>query len=518
MHRPARAQRRPSPLRGRELLEEAAQVHSLIGCRGAQGFRSTGSPLVGDARMTPPDGNPTTRARGKLIGRWIIVAHMASTVVDVLDVPVGSLFFALCTLMAIAPIRRPWPLAVLSFICGNVPNELPFVFLTIVVVPTAPTLRRRRPRLERLARPWPWPWRRCAGLVVVIGRGLRTGRSVDGALDQALGPGWRRNIDLVSQSANRVASTCRGYGSCSCRGRSGAATSSGWPNISYGDDGPSNWLDVYRHRSHPTEAPTLIHLHGGRFRWGKEEPRGPTPPASPGRPGLDVHQRQLPPQSRHPAPGSRSTSIDVKRVIAWARTAVASTASIPTTIFLAGCSAGAHLTAMAALTAQRPDVPTRLRGRRTRPSPQVLVSPATTEHSTTTRRPSRPLPSPTSGRRAADPRRPRRQRHLHPDQLRRPGARRAPARATSPTRWCSPSSPVASTPSTCSTRSVSRPSSTPSRRSPHGCDPNASFASLAWRWWLCVSWSSSTGRRSARAATPASPHEATSRRGSPHSG
>ncbi|PHG25096.1 hypothetical protein COI43_28495 [Bacillus pseudomycoides] len=36
-------------------------------------------------------------------------------------------------------------------------------------------------------------------------------------------------------------------------------------NISYGNAGVRNLLDVYRHRSHPTGCPTLVHLHGGGY-------------------------------------------------------------------------------------------------------------------------------------------------------------------------------------------------------------------------------------------------------------
>ncbi|WP_412543957.1 alpha/beta hydrolase [Longispora sp. K20-0274] len=41
-------------------------------------------------------------------------------------------------------------------------------------------------------------------------------------------------------------------------------------NISYGDAGRRNLLDVYRHRSRPTGAPVLIHLHGGGYRRGRK--------------------------------------------------------------------------------------------------------------------------------------------------------------------------------------------------------------------------------------------------------
>ena len=41
-------------------------------------------------------------------------------------------------------------------------------------------------------------------------------------------------------------------------------------DLSYGDAGRENWLDLYRHRSHPTGAPTLVYLHGGGYTGGRK--------------------------------------------------------------------------------------------------------------------------------------------------------------------------------------------------------------------------------------------------------
>jgi hypothetical protein len=49
-------------------------------------------------------------------------------------VPIGAICFLWCVVMAIAPIRRPRSLAVFSWICGAIPNELPFVALFVVTV------------------------------------------------------------------------------------------------------------------------------------------------------------------------------------------------------------------------------------------------------------------------------------------------------------------------------------------------------------------------------------------------
>ena len=124
-------------------------------------------------------------------------------------------------------------------------------------------------------------------------------------------------------------------------------------NLAYGPRGKSNLLDVYRHRSRPANVPTLIHLHGGRFRWGRKSREA--------RPLLHRLARQgwtcisanyqLSPT---PAAGFPDHLVDAKRTLAWARTEGRAHGIKPDTIILSGSSAGAHLTAIAALTAGDP--------------------------------------------------------------------------------------------------------------------------------------------------------------------
>ncbi len=124
-------------------------------------------------------------------------------------------------------------------------------------------------------------------------------------------------------------------------------------NLPYGDDGRSNLLDVYRHRSHPAGAPTLIYLHGGGFSWGRKN-REARPLlyhlASQGWTCISANYRLAP----TPADGFPQPLVDVKKVIAWVRAHGREHGAAPDAIFLAGASAGAHLTAMAALTANDP--------------------------------------------------------------------------------------------------------------------------------------------------------------------
>jgi acetyl esterase/lipase len=111
--------------------------------------------------------------------------------------------------------------------------------------------------------------------------------------------------------------------------------------------GKRNLLDIYRHRSHPSGGPTLIHLHGGSFVSGRKN-REARPAiyrlASQGWVCVSANYR-LSPAARFP-----DHLVDVKKVIAWVREHGAEYGADPTRVFVAGSSAGAHFAAMAALT------------------------------------------------------------------------------------------------------------------------------------------------------------------------
>jgi len=123
-------------------------------------------------------------------------------------------------------------------------------------------------------------------------------------------------------------------------------------NLSYGDAGKLNSLDVYRRAlDAPDRAPILIHLHGGGFRGGRKsfESR----PlllrfAGLGWVCISANYR-LRPAARFP-----DFVVDAKRVIAWARAHAAEYGGDPERVVIAGSSAGAHLAATAALTANDP--------------------------------------------------------------------------------------------------------------------------------------------------------------------
>ncbi len=123
-------------------------------------------------------------------------------------------------------------------------------------------------------------------------------------------------------------------------------------NIAYGPAGKANRLDVYRPRGEAT-GPTLIYLHGGRFRMGDKQRESQLMKYRLARQGWVVISAnyRLNPEGKFP-----DFLIDLKRVVAWARSDGLAFGVDPERILLAGSSAGAHISAMAALTPNRPDL------------------------------------------------------------------------------------------------------------------------------------------------------------------
>ena len=365
--------------------------------------------------------------------------------------------------MAVAPIRRPRRLAVISWI-SSCPQR--------AAVPVPLHRRRvqcagRRRRRARLVRAWislVLALLTAAGLVVVARRALRRGRP------------WPRRWRTVSAPAGAARPTP------SCPPAA--------PAPAVGED-PVLPVDVratrrrargeppLRRRRHeqparrlppsfPSDRGADAHLPPRRrVQVGPQEPRGAPAHPSPGQPGLDLHQRQLPPL---PDAGGRLPRTPRRRQ--------------------AGHRLGPHPRARAR---RRPRhhlpggqlgrcSPHR-DGRADANDPTFQPGFEAVDTSITAGIGLYGYYGALGGRAAADDaarlrrtgrttvvRRPRRERHLHP-RRRRPRPRRE-LRACPPTRSCTPSSPAPSTPSTSSTRSASRRSSTPSRPSRPGSAVN----------------------------------------------
>ncbi|MBA9006308.1 alpha/beta hydrolase [Thermomonospora cellulosilytica] len=254
-------------------------------------------------------------------------------------------FVVLGTLFALAPVRRPRPLADVSYHLGLVVNELPFTAFLWLLIWTSVAFAQ-----SDIAAPGGWATLGLAvvtasGLAVVAWRGLRDRASVERAMAEGLGAGWRTAIDAdLAARPRRRAPLARVVLWPFVRRRRDVERV---PNVRYGDAGRRNLLDVYRHRSRPTGAPVLIHMHGGGYSRGRKNSQS-LPLlyrlASHGWVCVSANYR-LRPDVQHP-----EHLIDLKKVIAWVREHAHEYGADPATLFVAGSSAGGHMAALAALT------------------------------------------------------------------------------------------------------------------------------------------------------------------------
>ncbi len=117
-------------------------------------------------------------------------------------------------------------------------------------------------------------------------------------------------------------------------------------------DGFKLKLDVYRHRSRPKNAPILLQIHGGAWVLGSKNEQGiplMLQPASRGWVCVAINYR-LSPRATFPA-----QLVDVKRAIAWIRRHADEYGANPDFLVVTGGSAGGHLCALTALTANDPE-------------------------------------------------------------------------------------------------------------------------------------------------------------------
>ncbi len=124
-------------------------------------------------------------------------------------------------------------------------------------------------------------------------------------------------------------------------------------NVSYGERGRRNRLDVWRSPETPLDgsAPVLLQIHGGAWMIGNKEEQGQP---------LMSHLTErgwvcvainygLSPRATWP-----DHIVDVKRAIAWIKQNISSYGGDPNFIAVTGGSAGGHLSSLAALTANDP--------------------------------------------------------------------------------------------------------------------------------------------------------------------
>ena len=266
--------------------------------------------------------------------------------------PVGFLItaglVALGMAAALWPPFRSWPVGLATWVVSAIPNESPFLALYWMLAATLLAVSQ-----GDLHGPPAWVALGLAavtfvGTPVLVRRSLRAAPAIEQAFDRGLGPDWRlagavesiaRNLPWGRILFAPVPLFHRGVTRRS--------------NLSYGDAGRRNRLDLYRRRDGGSGGPVLIHLHGGGFSF------------APGRRSFYARRMlfrlagqgwvcisatyRLQPASTFP-----DELIDVKKVIAWARAWTGEHGGDPDRIVLAGSSYGARLATLAGFTTNDP--------------------------------------------------------------------------------------------------------------------------------------------------------------------
>jgi acetyl esterase/lipase len=263
-------------------------------------------------------------------------------------VPIGYVvavgLAAWCTLLAVAPLRRPRALGLMSWRFGLLVSEQPFLAFYWLVASTA--LAAAQGDLDS---PGGWAALGLAGLttvglVVIARRAWRTGPVAERALADA---GVTADAGIDARLGRRLPYARILLAPFHVRRGDVERVA----NVSYGDAGERNLLDVYRHRSRPSGCPTLVYLHGGGFRGGRKS-REARPLlyrlASRGWVCISANYR-LRPEATFP-----DHLVDAKKVIAWVRQHGPAYGADPAAVVVAGSSAGGNLAALAALTPNDP--------------------------------------------------------------------------------------------------------------------------------------------------------------------
>lgn len=124
-------------------------------------------------------------------------------------------------------------------------------------------------------------------------------------------------------------------------------------NLSYGDFGTRNQLDIWAREDLPVDgrAPVLLQVHGGAWVMGNKDQQGIpllSHMAERGWVCVAINYR-LSPRSTWP-----DHIVDVKRAIAWIKDNIADHGGDPDFVAITGGSAGGHLSSLAALSANEP--------------------------------------------------------------------------------------------------------------------------------------------------------------------
>ncbi len=257
---------------------------------------------------------------------------------------------AVVTAAALAPVPRSWRLGQACWRLGMQANEVPFVIAAWLLVATALAAAQGQVSTTGGLVGLGVAVLTMAGLAVVTERALRARAIAERAIADGM-----RSAELTGSILHRPRARRRRpwaqllFKPLAVR-RSDVVRRA---NIAYGPAGRSNLLDVYLPRSGVTTGPCLVYFHGGAYRTGRKNREARAliyRLASQGWVCVSANYR-LADTARYPAP-----LVDAKRVISWMREQAPSYGADPSSIVVAGSSAGAHLAAMSALTPNQADL------------------------------------------------------------------------------------------------------------------------------------------------------------------
>jgi alpha/beta hydrolase fold len=182
---------------------------------------------------------------------------------------ITAMLLALATVSALAP-RRLGILGFLRLYLGHI-NELPFIAMLWLIASTWLAISE-----GDIQSPVGWlalglSVLSIGGLVLVIWRAIPTARVMSHALDEGLGPGWQSSINAqVAARLHHTFSFPALFGPLFIRRLHVKRIT----NLTYGDAGAKNLLDLYCHTSRPANCPVLVYLHGGAFMGGSKKFQG----------------------------------------------------------------------------------------------------------------------------------------------------------------------------------------------------------------------------------------------------
>ncbi|MEY2399477.1 MAG: hypothetical protein QOJ00_2651 [Actinomycetota bacterium] len=250
------------------------------------------------------------------------------------------------TANAIRPAARSGPVSFPSFAFGVVPSEWP-TQVGIVQLATAALLARKGGlRGWRGATGVAAYAASVAGLVHMHRKAGEAGRILEQALVDELGADYRKRIDEAFTPATEVPLTRQQLvrPDLGIRKRYRSAR-----NLSYGDAGLRNQLDVWKRADLPADAkaPVLFQVHGGAWTVGMKEGQAETTMGHLAERGwvCVTTNYRLSPRSTWP-----DHIVDVKKALMWTKQHIAEHGGDPDFIVITGGSAGGHLASLAALT------------------------------------------------------------------------------------------------------------------------------------------------------------------------